>query len=456
MGFIGRSKELSVLEAKWASGKKEFGALYGRRRIGKTALLEKFAEGKKAIFFQAKRTAIYGNLQSFSKAVNKMLGISESLVYPSFEDAFEALDKEARKERLLIIIDEYPYILEQMDWFSSVLQQFIDHCSENVFLLISGSNVSLLEKEIEGHASPLYKRKTFKMELRKLNFEEACLFLEGFDNQTKAKYLSLMSSYPYYLRAIDRRFSFRDNLKNLLFDEYGPFFSLPDQVLSNSLKVQDVYNAILEAIAARKRTTSEIAEHIHEEESKVAKYLITLTGSGIVAKRETFMGNRNTSCYEIEDTLLRFWYSFIFPNEERIKTNGGMVCEELFEKIDLFLSHGFEEVCSLYLSWLNSQGKLETVFGEVKPYKVERSSLGRSIELDGVARQGDVLLIEEAKFRKIPFSLPMFEHLQESASVFPSKLKRVYYLFSRSGFDDRLLALKDVNVHLISLETMFS
>lgn len=455
MIFKGRTKELTYLNEKYNGSKKEFGVIYGRHRIGKTSLIEEFIKGKEAIMFQAKKTASYGNLESFSKVINKTINSNTNLVYKNFEDAFEAISEYYKDKRVVIVIDEYPYILEQMSWFSSILQDFIDHASDNIFLILSGSDVSFLKEEIESHSSPLYKRRTFEMEIKKLSFNDACLFLDDFDNETKSKYLSLMSSYPYYLSSINHSLSFKENIKNILFNQYGPFFTLPDQLLSNSLKVQDIYNAILEAIANRKRSIKEISDYIHEEESKVAKYLSTLQESEIVIKCETFMGNRKTNYYEIEDNLLRFWYEFIFHNIERIKINGDIVYEELEEKINLFISHAFEKTSILYLDYLNALGKLPTVFPKVKPYKVENSKLNRSIEIDGLSEQGNYLLVMESKYRNIKFSLSMLNHLKESASVFSSKLNRIYYIFSKSGFEDDILKINNKDIHLISMDDMF-
>ncbi len=455
MKFIGRKKELEFLNFTYKSNKKEFGVIYGKRRIGKTAIIEEFVEGKNCIFFQAKRTSSYGNLKSFSKVINEKIGNDSNFVYEDFESALNALNVFSNKGRLIIVIDEYPYILEQMTSFSSYLQEFIDHASDNIFLLLSGSDVSFLKKEIKDHNSPLYKRRTFEMEIKKLDFDEAKLFLDDFDNETKSKYLSLMSSYPYYLASINHQLSFEENVRNSLFNQYGTFFDLPDQILSNTLKTQDVYNAILEAITHRKRSIKEIASYIHEDESKVAKYLITLQNAEIVMKCETFMGNKKTVFYEIKDNLLKFWYLFIFANIERIKINGNIVFNELKEKIDLFISHEFEKTAILYLEQLNKDGKLPTVFNEVKPYKVEKSILDRSIKIDGLSRQEDYLLVMEAKYRNNKFSLSMLNHLKESVSVFPSKLRRIYYIFSKNGFENDVLSIKENDIHLFSLDDLF-
>lgn len=455
MQFIGRKKELAELDKHYHSEKKEFGVIYGRRRIGKSSLISEFLKDKNGILFQAKRDNFYGNLKSFSFKICELLNLPTDFTFSSWEQAFDSIKKYANGKRFVLAIDEYPYILEQEPNFSSVVQEFIDNASDNIFLLLSGSDVSFLTKEIKDHNSPLYKRRTFEMQLNKLDFDEAVQFLKDFDTDTKCKYLSIMSTYPYYLCAINHKLSFEENIKFLLFNQYGAFFSLPDQILSNSTKVQDVYNAILIAISHRKRSNKEIADYIHEDEAKVSKYLITLQNSEIVMKCQTYMGNKKTIYYDFCDNLLKFWYKFIFNNEERIKINGDIVFEEQKEEIGKFLSFGFENVCRLYLDQKNKNGELGTVYEPLKPYKVEKSILNRSVEIDGLSQVGDNLLVVECKYRNTKFNMQMLLHLQESASVFPSKLKRYYYIFSKSGFEQNVLAQKSNQITLVTPNDMF-
>lgn len=454
--FIGREKELKELNNRYYSNRKEFGVIYGRRRIGKSILLSKFLEDKDGILFQAKNDNEYGNLRSFSYVINKFLNYPNNYVFQGWEEAFDAILDYAKDKRFVLAIDEYPYILKQDHSFSSILQEFVDKANDNLFILISGSDISMLKNEIKDHNPPLYKRRTFEMPIMQLPYDEALTFFSNIDDEIKCNYLSLFSTYPYYLSAINQNLSFDDNLKNLLFNQYGTFFTLPDQLLSNSTKVQDVYNSILLAIAHRKRTIKDISDYIHEESAKVAKYLSTLLDSEIVVKCETFMGNKKTNYYEISDTLLKFWYTFIFDNQERIKINGEKVYQEKEEQIKQFLSHGFEEVCRLYIQYLNEKGLLSEVFLKPQTYKVEKSKLGRSIELDGLSLSHNTLLIIECKYRSIPFDKTMLNHLIENTSVFPSKYQKEYYIFSKAGFTDDVKTLQDNTLHLIEFKELMN
>lgn len=454
--FVGRKKELNELNFRFNNSKKEFGVIYGRRRIGKSTLINEFLKDKPNIFFQAKKDNMYGNLRSFSYEIDKLLDLPKSFVFSSMEEAFDSLIEYAKGKRFVIAIDEYPYIVNQDASFPSILQEAIDRAPENLFFLISGSDVGMLKNELEDHNSPLYKRRTFEMNVTKLKYSESLEYLKNVDNETKIKYLSFTSTYPYYLSAMDFDIPFEENIKRLLFNEYGTFFTLPDQLLSNSLNTQDVYNAILYAVSKRKRSNKEIAEYIHEDEAKVSKYIKTLLQSELLDKRETYNGNKKTVYYEIGDPMLRFWYMFIFNNMEKIRMNGELVYNNLQEDIKQFICYGFEEVSRLYMDELNSKGLLGNIFAPFKPYKVEKSILNRSIEIDGLSNDDEKLIVMECKYRKEKFTLSMLKHLEESASVFPSKYNRVYYLFSKNGFDDEIKKIQSDKYHIVELDDMFN
>ncbi len=416
-------------------------------------MLSEFAEGKSCVLFQAKRDSAYGNLCSFSYLLDKTLGLPLNYVFASYEEAFDSLRERTKGGRFLLIIDEYPYILEQEPSFSSTIQELYDRSGDNLFLILSGSDVSFLKEEIENHDSPLYKRRTFEMRVKKLSFIEAMAFLADLSVKTRCDYLSLFGPYPYYLASIDHKLSFASNVKRLLFDQYGPFFSLPDQLLSNSTKVQDVYNAILLAISHRRRSVKEISLYIREEEAKVSKYLSTLLKSEIVERRTAFMGSQKTAYYEISDSLLRFYFQFVFQEQERIRYNGEIVYKENEDKINGFICHGFEGVCSLYLEELNRKGELGTVFPQTKNFRADKSKLGRSIEIDGLSEANGSLLVMECKYGNCRFDKAMLNHLKESASIFSDDLKRLYCVFSRSGFEDDLKEGDDLK--LFDLDKMF-
>lgn len=286
-----------------------------------------------------------------------------------------------------------------------------------------------------------------------MNFMDAKEFVKMEDVESQANYLCLMSGYPYYLSTIDHTKTFYENIQYLLFNEFGTFFNLPDQLLSNSTNVQDVYNSILVSISKRNRTIKTISEDIHEAEAKVSKYISTLIKSEIVEKKNMYNGNKRTIYYDISDSMLKLWYTLIFENQEKIKINGNLVFERNKEKLDSFLSFEFENLSILYMDMLNEKGELEDIFPHIQNYKVDNSKLSRSIEIDGITSTKEYLLVMDCKYRNKKYTKDMYEHLKESASIFPDKLKRVYYIFSKEGFNENMI--EDKNIHLFDLRKMF-
>lgn len=462
MKFIGRNAELSELNERFGSGRFEMGVVYGSRRIGKTSLLKEFVKDKAFFYFQAKESSDLDNRTAFSTEINKLIGIPYSFVYPSYSDGFDALLKYASGKPFVIVIDEIAFIAQADKGFLSELQYNIDHKFKDteVKLILSGSTISFMKDILKNKRGPLFQRSTFQMNIKKLIYSDALAFLDGFTTEEKIKYLSVFGEHPFYLEMIDRTKSFEENLFHLLFSRFGNLVDAPDKVLPTASKDQNTYNTILKAIAHRKRTNKEIAEYIGKDPNYVAAYLPRLIENEIIEKRESFNKNQKMNYYEISDNLIRFWYRFVFDNHDEILQNmGKIIYAESTDEIALFISMGFEDVALSYLTEKNIKGELGYHYEVIRGYKVDNSRLGRSIELDGLAKgigkAKNRLLVAECKYRKKVLSLSVLEHVMESVSIFQAEYYDIY-LFSKSGFAEDLLALKDPQVHLISVEDMMT
>lgn len=458
--FIGRKKELIELNERFRSGRFEMGVIYGSRRIGKTSLLKEYVKDKAAFYFQAKESSELDNRTAFSSAVNKLLDIPYSYIYPTYTDGFDALLKYADGKPFVIVIDEIAFISQSDEGFLSELQYNIDHRFKDteIKLILSGSTISFMKDILKNKRGPLFQRSTFQMNIRKLVYSDALAFLEGLTTEEKIKYLSIFGERPFYLEMIDKSKSFDDNIFSLLFSRFGNLIDAPDKVLPTASKDQNTYNTILKAIAHRRRTNKEIADYIGKAPNYVAAYLPKLINNEIIEKKESFNKNQKMNYYEISDNLIRFWYRFVFDNRDEIQQDmGKIIYEENHEDITLFVSKGFEDVALSYLTERNVNGDLGYYYGVIRGYKVDNSKLGRSIELDGLAsgigKAKNRLLVAECKYQSKAISQAILKHVLESASIFPAEHYDVY-LFSKSGFADDILALDDPNVHLITLEDM--
>ena len=460
MTFIGRKEELAELDLRFTSGRFEMGVVYGSRRIGKTSLLKKFAENKPAFYFQAKESNELDNRTAFSAAINQLIGLPYSFVYPSYSDGFDALIRFAGENPFVIVIDEIAFIAQSDKGFLSELQYNIDHKFKDteIKLIVSGSTISFMKDILKDKRGPLFQRSTFQMHIKKLIYSDALAFLDGLPTEDKIKYLSIFGEHPFYLEMIDKSKSFDDNIFHLLFNRFGNLVDAPDKVLPSASKDQNTYNTILKAIAHRKRTNKEIAEYIGKDPNYVAAYLPRLMDNEIIEKRESFNKNQKMNYYEISDNLIRFWYRFVFDNHEEILQNmGRVIYTESVEEISLFISTGFEDVALSYLTEKNVKGELGYYYETIRGYKVDNSKLGRSIELDGLAKgigkAKNRLLVVECKYRNKALSSTILEHVMEGASIFPADYYDVY-LFSKSGFTDDIRSIDNPLIHLISVDDM--
>lgn len=458
--FYGRKEELLELNDRYNSNRFEMGIVFGSRRIGKTSLLREFIKDKKAIYFQAKESNELDNRTSFSYKVNELLNITYPYIYQTFSDAFDALIKFAEDDNFVIVIDEISFLAKSDKGFLSELQYNIDHKFKDtkIKLILSGSSISFMKDIIKNKRGPLFQRSTFQMNIKKMFYSDALLFLDGIDNEEKIKYLSIFGEHPFYLEMIDKSKTFDENIYNLLFNKFGNLIDAPDKVLPSASKDQNTYNTILKAIAHRKRTNKEIAEFVGKEANYIASYLPKLIANEIIEKRESFNRNQKMNYYEISDNLINFWYRFIFDNKEEILQNmGKLVYEDNKEEILKFISLGFENVSISFLSEKNIKGLLPHHYNIIRNYKVDNSKLGRSIELDGLAqgigKAKNRLLVVECKYRNKPVSLNILEHLKESLTIFPYDYYDIY-LFSKSGFTEYLIKLNEDFVHLITIDDM--
>ncbi|MBR1409113.1 MAG: ATP-binding protein [Clostridia bacterium] len=457
--FVGRESELAELERRLASGRFEFGVVYGTRRIGKTTMLQEFIKGKNAFYFQARKADEKDNLAAFSREYRRFRGMDEHVRYEAFSDAFESIAADAKSERMVLIIDEVAYLCQKNKSLLSLLQFFVDGAfrEAQLMLILSGSNVSFMEQILNNRNDPLYQRATFQIHLEKMPFHEARAFVDDRSAEEQIQYLGLFGPHPYYLGMIDHAVSFEENVRRLLYSKYGTLLDAPEKIMPVGVSEQNMYNSILQAVARGKRFSKEIAEAVGVENNYVAKYLSSLVQMQVLEKRESFIRNKKTNYYAVADSLLRFWYRFIFDQRDIIQNGfGEMLFREDLEGIRDFTARSFEDVALLWLEEQNREGKLPVYYGSIRNYSVENSRLGRSVELDGLAegigKQNNHLLAVECKYRKTPFSMAMLDHLRESLSLFSQYEVIDYYLISRSGFTENVRAIHDPHIHLVTLE----
>ena len=459
--FIGRKEELKLLDSKLKSDGYEMGVIYGQRRIGKTSILLEATRSYRHLYLLAREDNYSNNLRYFSEEYQKFSNLPYSPDFPSFDSFFDSIYSSLGNEKLVIVIDELPFLANAYPGIVSYLQSFCDRCSnegKNIKLLLSGSNMSFMLDLLTNKAKPLYQRATFKLFVKPMVFSEAIQMLSKASNVDKAKYLSIFGNRPYYLAKIDESKSFEENIISLCFDSSSILIDAPNMTLPLGFSKNSTYVAILVAIASRKKTVKEIASSLRMETNVLSIYLKRMIETSALEKRTAFNGSTKNVYYEISDPFIRFYYRLIYPNALDIDRGlGASIYRASLPVIDDIIDHGFEDVAISYMDEQNALGRLPEVFHAFQNYRADNSPLGRSVEIDLISDSldGKTLIAGEVKFRNKDVSLECLEHLRETVSIFAKNYKDVYYIvFSKKGFAGSLLNLHDPKVELISLDVM--
>lgn len=437
--FIGRERELVTLNKLYASNKFEFTVIYGRRRVGKTALINQFIEGKNTIYFMGVESNAKQNLENLSKSIIEYnTGIETETSFLSFQAALEYVFKLSEKERLILAIDEYPYVARSSKSLASTLQLLIDKYkdSSKLMLILCGSSMSYMEDHVLAYKAPLYGRRTAQMKIVPFDFEETCHYFQNFSDEDKALIYGIVGGTPQYLLQMNDKLSVKDNIMNTYLNSTSALFEEPENLLKQEVREPALYNAIITAIATGASRMSEISNKVGEDTNVCSAYVKNLVSLGIIQK-ETPYGEKASrkSIYSIEDNMFRFWYRFV-PENNSIIARGA--ADLAYKRIEPFLpdymGKVFEEICKQYLWKLLLSGKCPVEFSSLGRWwgndPVEKSQA----EIDIIAEQDkSTALFGECKWTNEKVDLGVLETLVKRSELFSYK-KVHFYFFAKSGF----------------------
>jgi AAA+ ATPase superfamily predicted ATPase len=454
--FVNRSDELARLHDLFESDRAELGVVYGRRRLGKTRLVKKAIEDhERTVFYQARQKTADLQLEQFVETASETFpGIED--IRPDWERLFRYLgDRDAN-----VVLDEFPYLIEQDESLPSVLQALFDHefdASNTTFVLV-GSSISMMEEATLLGDSPLYGRTSLKLDIRQLPFESVSAFLPNDASADEiVRAWSVFGGVPYYLEELDDDRSLGENIQQLVLSRHGSLRNEPEYVLRMELTEPTRYFSILEAIAGGATSRNEIASTTGIEYNQMSMYLDRLSRLRLIERHVpvTEKPERSKrSQYRLRDPLFRFWFRFLYGSTDRYDQFGENAYERLVEpEMADFISPAFEDLCCRAL-W--------TVYDELPIIDVGQWWY-QDHEIDVVGlTDAETLVVGECKYRSSRTAhdalRSLESHVEELRWTPPSGGSRhvEYALFSRAGFteslrdtaadrdDLRLFDLKDV------------
>lgn len=460
--FYCRERELKKLNKQYNGDQFECIVIYGRRRVGKTALINEFCKDKPTIFFSALNTTGKENLEALSRAIMSYEK-PEADSFPIFQNYDDALKEITAlgNQRIIFVIDEYPYLAKAKPAISAMLQHLIDHkwCDSKIYLILCGSSMSFMENQVLGQKSPLYGRRTGQFKIEPLNYRETAVFHPELPAADNALIYGITGGVPHYINKLDVKTNIDTALMENLFDRSSYLYEEPGNLLKQELREPTIYNAIIKAIADGSSRLNDITTKVGEDTSVISKYLKTLMDLGIVTK-ETPITEKpgKKTIYLLEDNFFRFWYRFVPINSNAIDS-GRM--EKIYPKavkqnFSDYMGLTFEKMCKDYLLYYAESLPIE--LRQIGQWWGTDSRRKKQIQIDivGTPVNGQEYLIGSCKYRNEKIGLDELTLLQEYASVFGKGSKYHYFIFSKGGFTDNLLqAQEQGKVTLITLEDMY-
>lgn len=471
--FLNRESELAWLEEGWVSGKAQLRILYGRRRVGKSSLLDEFARGKRHVLYQAVEGSTPDQLRDLTTAILVCQddSVLRAAPLPNWDAALAYLANMATVERLLVIFDEYQYAAEADPTLASRLQRWWSREAGGLplYLTLCGSYIRFFVNNVL--TGPAYGRNTGALQLRPLGYREAGAFFPKWPAEDKVRAYAVTGGVPHYLEQFDPVRTLAWNVQRHILRRGSALYQEAELLVREELREPRLYYSILRAISDGRTQVSEIAAHVLPAavRSDLTPYLHTLQELGLVEYHRPVVGRAvRRGVWMVADPYLRFWFRFVLPYKN-VLDHGGNV-ERFYRDtvepaLDQFVSKPtFEEICR---SWVLGQGEagvlrgVERVgawWGPVPQPTANNPRRQAEAEIEVVAAQGDrVVLAGEAKWTRRPVSFTVLNHLKEVLRFVPGTSDATRLALFGRRFDERLkAAAQPEGIALVSADDLYA
>lgn len=461
MIFINRERELSTLEKEYTRPGSSFVVIYGRRRTGKTTLIEKFIQNKRAIYFLADLQSEILQIERFKGIAAEVLNdnLLNSIQIDQWDIIFsyiaEKIKNDNKNDKLIIVIDEFQYLAKVNPAVASIFQRIWDQLliNKNIMLILCGSLVGLMHQLTLNYTSPLYGRRTAQIKLSPVTFSNFKKFFTNQDNQKLLEFYSVFGGTPKYIRLINENMDIYSNIEENILQKDSFLYQEPKFVLKDEVRDPISYFSILQVIASGEHKIGNISAKLNLKTNNITSFLEKLMELEILERQvpitEEQPHKSKKGLYFIKDNFFNFWFRYVFPFQSYLETDKQQyVLDKIKTDFNLYVSNVFEQISREFVAFSNRL-----------PFTPSRVGKwwNRQTEIDVVAISEDVIFFGECKYSNNPVSKKVLDELVTNSKATGISNKEIFYgIFSKSGFDDELLKLaeKRQNILLFSLEDM--
>ena len=459
--FVDREKELATLESEYAKDRASFVVLYGRRRVGKTALCSEFIRGKHALYFLATEESEAQNRNQFKELAAEYLAnpLLKSASVDNWGILFDTISQTPLLQKKVIVLDEFQYLGKANPAFPSIFQKIWEKLKDtNIMVILCGSLITMMEDQTLNYGSPLYGRRTAQIKLKQIPFQYYQDFYPGKSRKELIEYYSITGGVPKYIELFYDDTDIYQAIQNNVLNRSSFLYDEPTFLLQKEVTEIGSYFSVIRTIAQGNHKLSKIAGALEVKQTSLSKYLRTLINLDILEREvpvtEKDPEKSKKGLYKIKDNFLLFWFRFVYPNIGFLESDQEQIVMDKIRKnlVDNHIAFVYEDICRQRMWQLAGEGTWDFTFARVglcchKKFK--------KINVVATDDDGKNIIFGECKFWKNPVGINILNALEKKAALVDwnrTGRKEWYVLFSISGFTDELKQLVDKRKNLLLIE----
>jgi len=420
--FIDREGELKALEELYTQNKAHLILIYGRRRIGKTELIKQFIKDKPSFYFLTRKEPIELELNRLIRNFNRKFNVF--IEAHSLEEFFEKVKDFGR---LIFVIDEFPYWVEEDKSIPSVFQYIWDEILKDsqIMLILLGSSISTMES-LMSYKNPLYGRRTAQLKLSPIGFFHLKEAFPNYSWEDLVKLYGCIDGIPAYFQQFDDSLSVEENIERNFYNKVSILYEDAERLLKDELREPIGYLNILKAINEGKTKLTEITNETKIAITNLPKYLKTLETLDLIYKEFpiTQKERRKFGIYRVKDFYYRFWLRFVYPYKDDIEI-GAISFEDFREDFNKYLGEVFERVARQFLIKLNIESKLPFKFTKIGRWWDKEKEIDL-VAINSITGEAGFF---EVKWKELPYknAMKILKELKEKRKSVKISTKAEHY-----------------------------
>jgi hypothetical protein len=370
--FANRQQELQFLQQHYGTKKAELIVIYGRRRVGKTELALQFSKNKPHVYFLADRRPEAELIHELKQRMSLFLKDESfaKLAVKDWIELFEEFTKWNKNPNTIIILDEFPSLIEANRAVPSIFQKIWDSNLKNTetILILSGSSITMMETEVLDYKSPLYGRRTAQWKLDPLKIHDLKPFFPDYTSEALVQVYACLGGIPAYLLKFDPHLDLWQNIEKNILAKGEFLYEEAEFLLREELREPRNYSLILKAIAQGANTYGEILTQTNLDKSILSKYTSVLEDLNFIRREYpiAIKPKPRKGTYTIADNYLNFWFKYIFPNKTELETgNTRGILNKIKQDYNTYTGHAFEQAVTELLMEMKRRHKLPFAFATI-------------------------------------------------------------------------------------------